>query len=136
MPNTTTRPSGLVLTKVDDRRINWSYPPSGRGAQGTIVRSSMPGDVWRVSNVGSIRSGSGDGRVTLVGDGHMTLEKSIETIESRIAEAKSTLDRQIAEEQRKKDEEEETARQIQEAEQGMNRYMDEIFNQVELSDDD
>ncbi len=122
MPETTTRPSGLVLTKTDDQTIAWQYPPSGPNAKGTIRRSPNASDSWSVSNAGNIRPGR-----SIVSAPHVKLERAISILEREIEAKKREKQEEAAELQRKKDEEEAKARQFAEEEQRLKEYMDDLF---------
>lgn len=123
MATTTTRPSGLVLTKTDDRTIDWAYPPSGPSAKGQIRRSPNAGDHWSVSNLERLRSG-----ISRIGRGpDRTLEQAIAAIERQIEAEQRARQEKADELRRKNDEEEDQARQNREEEQRLQEYMDDLF---------
>lgn len=123
MSDTTTRPSGLVLTKIDDRTIEWANPPSGSNAKGTIRRTLNAGDSWSASNLESLRSGN-----WLISVRGCTLQRAIEQIESHIEQEQRTRQEEIDAKEREKAEKETQERQAQEEEQRLNEYLDDLFN--------
>ena len=122
MAKTIKRPSGLELTQIDERTIEWAYPPSGTNAKGQIARRGSSGNVWSLSNAGSISEGR-----TRISTPNQTLERSIGILEREIESVEGLKREAAAERQRKIDEEVAKARQLQEEEQQLQEYMADLF---------
>ena len=128
MADKITRPSGLELTKVNDRTITWEYPPCGSDAKGMTQRfPSTEGDQWTVSNVISIRP-IRPGEVTVIEARYSsTLKNVIEHIESKIAVAQDERQREALAIEQVKAQQAERACQILEDEQRLQEFMDDLF---------